>query len=125
MAYSNILTETEFSTQIITINRPDKLNALNKETIEELGRAFSAAESNSDIRAIVITGTGEKAFVAGADISEFYQFSVDKGKELSAKGHEILFDLVENFCFHQDLLKSLWKIHLEYYFRRSRLNLKI
>ena len=96
MAYSNILTETEFSTQIITINRPDKLNALNKETIEELGSAFSAAESNSDIRAIVITGSGEKAFVAGADISEFYQFSVDKGKELSAKGHEILFDLVEN-----------------------------
>ncbi|MBT6440266.1 MAG: enoyl-CoA hydratase [Flavobacteriales bacterium] len=96
MAYSNILTETEFSTQIITINRPDKLNALNKETIEELGRVFSAAESNSDIRAIVITGKGEKAFVAGADISEFYQFSVDKGKELSAKGHEILFDLVEN-----------------------------
>ena len=81
MAYSNILTVTEFSTQIITINRPDKLNALNKETIEELGSAFSAAESNSDIRVIVITGTGEKAFVAGADISEVYQFSVDKGKE--------------------------------------------
>ncbi len=96
MVYSNILVETEVSTQIITINRPDKLNALNKETIEELGDAFSEAESNIGIRAIIITGSGEKAFVAGADISEFYQFSVDKGKELSAKGHKILFDLVEN-----------------------------
>ena len=85
MVYSNILVETEVSTQIITINRPDKLNALNKETIEELGDAFSEAESNIGIRAIIITGSGEKAFVAGADISEFYQFSVDKGKELKHK----------------------------------------
>ena len=96
MAYNNILTEIEGNIQIITINRPDKLNALNKETIEELGSAFKAAESDINIRAIIITGSGEKAFVAGADISEFYQFSVEKGKELSAKGHKILFDLVEN-----------------------------
>ncbi|MBL4652820.1 MAG: enoyl-CoA hydratase/isomerase family protein [Flavobacteriales bacterium] len=96
MTYNNILTEIEGAIQIITINRPDKLNALNKETIEELGNAFSSAEADGNVRAIIITGSGEKAFVAGADISEFYQFSVEKGKELSAKGHEILFDLVEN-----------------------------
>lgn len=96
MAYENILTETEGNIHLITINRPDKLNALNKATIEELSDAFKVAEKDKAIRAIIITGSGEKAFVAGADISEFYQFSVDQGKELSAKGHQILFDLVEN-----------------------------
>lgn len=96
MGFNNIITETEGNIQVITINRPDKLNALNKETIQELSNAFQSAESDSNIRAIIITGSGEKAFVAGADISEFYQFSIEEGKELSAKGHEILFDLVEN-----------------------------
>ncbi len=96
MAYQNILTETEGNIQTITINRPDKLNALNKATIEELSAAFRTAENDKSIRAIIITGSGEKAFVAGADISEFYQFTIEQGKELSAKGHQILFDLIEN-----------------------------
>lgn len=96
MATKNITTEQEDNLLTITINRPDKLNALNAETIAELGSAFSEAEQNGEIRAIIITGSGEKAFVAGADISEFYQFNVDQGKELSAKGHSELFNLVEN-----------------------------
>jgi enoyl-CoA hydratase len=96
MDYNNILVEKEKNIQLITINRPDKLNALNKVTIEELSNAFITAEAEAEVKAIIITGSGEKAFVAGADISEFHQFSIDQGKELSAKGHEILFNLVEN-----------------------------
>lgn len=95
MSYKNILVEVQEQIQVITINRPDKLNALNKETINELSEAFKSGESNKDVRAIIITGAGIKAFVAGADISEFYKFSVEKGKELSAEGHTSLFNLVE------------------------------
>lgn len=68
---SNLLTEINGSTQIITINRTDKLNALNRATIKELSEAVTAAGNNDSIKAIIITGSGEKAFVAGADISEF------------------------------------------------------
>lgn len=95
MSYQNILTETSQHIEIITINRPDKLNALNKATIQELHDAFAAAEANEDIRVIILTGSGEKAFVAGADISEFASFSVEDGKKLSADGHQKLFDFVE------------------------------
>jgi enoyl-CoA hydratase len=96
MAYNNILSETSNSICFITINRPNKLNALNKETIEELHDAFKEAEEDAGIKVIIITGSGEKAFVAGADISEFAHFSVKEGKRLAAKGQEILFDFVEN-----------------------------
>jgi len=96
MAYNNILSETSNSICFITINRPNKLNALNKETIEELHEAFKEAEDDTDIKVIILTGSGEKAFVAGADISEFADFSVKEGKRLAAKGQEILFDFVEN-----------------------------
>ena len=68
---------------IITINLPDKLNSLNKQTIEELHETFVDAENNKDIRALIITGSGQKAFVAGADIAEFANFSVEEGKQLS------------------------------------------
>lgn len=94
--YNNILIETNGTCQTISINRPNQLNALNKETIEELGKALLAAEENSSIRVIIITGSGEKAFVAGADIKEFANFSVEEGKLLSAEGHQKLFNLVEN-----------------------------
>ena len=96
MSYNNILLESNNSICIITINRPNKLNALNKETIEELHDAFKEAEEDAGIKVIIITGSGEKAFVAGADISEFAHFSVKEGKRLAAKGQEILFDFVEN-----------------------------
>jgi len=96
MSYKNILTETEGSIQTITINRPNQLNALNSETISELGSALSSAEVDGEIRAIILTGSGEKAFVAGADIKEFAHFSVEEGKKLSAEGHKELFNLLED-----------------------------
>jgi enoyl-CoA hydratase len=93
---SNILSEQNNHILTITINRPSQLNALNKATIEELSAALKAAEADSTVGAIILTGAGEKAFVAGADIKEFADFSVEKGKELSAVGHQTLFNLIEN-----------------------------
>ncbi|PBQ34881.1 enoyl-CoA hydratase [Sphingobacteriaceae bacterium] len=85
------------SVLVITINRPDKLNALNKQTIEELHEALVEAENQEDIRAIIITGSGQKAFVAGADIAEFANFSVTEGKQLSSLGHFKVFNFIENY----------------------------
>lgn len=82
---------------VITINRPDKLNALNKQTIEELHETLVEAETQNDIRAVIITGSGSKAFVAGADIAEFSNYSVEQGKQLSAIGHFKIFNFIENF----------------------------
>lgn len=96
MSYTNILTRSEDGIQVITVNRPDKLNALNKETIQELHQAFKAAGEDPEIRVILITGSGEKAFVAGADISEFADFSVEEGGRLAAEGQRLLFDFVAN-----------------------------
>jgi len=96
MAFENILTTTENSITTITINRPTKLNALNKDTIQELHQAFETAGNDPKTKVIVITGSGEKAFVAGADISEFANFSVEEGAQLAAHGQEILFDFVQN-----------------------------
>lgn len=94
MSYQNIIAEHEDHLGFITIDRPKKLNALNKATIEELHEAFVSLEEDKDIRAIIITGSGEKAFVAGADISEFADFDAQQGKELAAKGQKELFDMV-------------------------------
>lgn len=96
MSYNNILVETADSIAVLTINRPNQLNALNSETIAELSSAFKSLEEDSNVKAIIVTGSGEKAFVAGADIKEFYQFDVAQGKELAARGHESLFNLVQN-----------------------------
>ncbi len=96
MEYNNILVQTEDNISIVTINRPNQLNALNSETIAELSAAFTTLEADANIKAIIITGSGTKAFVAGADIKEFYEFDVAQGKELASKGHQSLFNLVEN-----------------------------
>jgi len=96
MSYKNILSVTQDEVTTITINRPSKLNALNKETIEELHDAFKNADNDKATKVIIITGSGEKAFVAGADISEFANFSVENGGKLAAKGQELLFNFVEN-----------------------------
>ncbi len=92
----NILIEKEENVAIVTINRPTKLNALNKATIEELHHAFNELDNDKTIKAILVTGSGEKAFVAGADIAEFAHFSETEGKELAAKGQALLFDFVQN-----------------------------
>ncbi|MGA8852887.1 MAG: enoyl-CoA hydratase-related protein [Christiangramia sp.] len=97
MSYNNILEEIEGNILTISINRPKKLNALNRETIQELHEAFKAAKSNEEVKVIIITGTGEKAFVAGADISEFADYSPKEGKRLAADGQEKLFNYVANF----------------------------
>lgn len=95
MSFENILYRTENKIGYITINRPDKLNALNKATIGELNKAFHDANADAAVRVIIITGSGEKSFVAGADISEFAAFSVEQGKALAAEGQKQLFNTVE------------------------------
>lgn len=94
--YQNILTEEEGGIQLITINRPKQLNALNKDTIAELHEALKAADANRAIRVIILTGSGDKSFVAGADIKEFADFSIAQGGELAQKGQETLFSFIEN-----------------------------
>lgn len=96
MIFENILVEQKENAAIITINRPTKLNALNKNTIEELHQAFKILDADKSVKVIVVTGSGEKAFVAGADISEFANFGVEEGTDLARKGQELLFDFVEN-----------------------------
>ena len=92
----NILIEKQDNIAVITINRPTKLNALNKATIQELHDGFKALNEDKSVKTIIITGSGEKAFVAGADISEFANFSVEEGGKLAAQGQELLFDFVQN-----------------------------
>ena len=96
MSYNNILTEQKEGILEITINRPDKLNAINKSTINEIGNAMQQAEANPDVVVIILTGSGEKAFVAGADISEFAHFNIEDGNKLAAEGQNVLFDIVAN-----------------------------
>lgn len=96
MNYKNILITKENNSATITINRPEKLNALNRITIQELHYAFQELEQNLDTRLIILTGSGEKAFVAGADIAEFADFSVEEGVQLAAQGQDILFNFVQN-----------------------------
>ena len=96
MSYNNLLINQNNGVCTITINRPNKLNALNKETIQELHDAIQEANLDKQVKVIILTGSGEKAFVAGADISEFAHFDVENGAKLAQKGQELLFDLVEN-----------------------------
>jgi len=96
MNFENILIDQKENLAFITINRPAKLNALNAFTIEELHIAFKKLDEDPRVKAIIITGSGEKAFVAGADISEFANYSIEEGTELARKGQEILFSYVQN-----------------------------
>ena len=96
MVFENILVEQIENLAMITIDRPSKLNALNKDTIEELHQAFENLDINASVKVIIITGSGEKAFVAGADISEFANYGVDEGTALARRGQELLFDFVQN-----------------------------
>jgi enoyl-CoA hydratase len=89
MNYKNILFEIKNHTGIITINRPDKLNALNGQTINELEDIVNSIKNNPDVFVVVITGSGEKAFVAGADISELNKLDVISAKEFSEKGNRV------------------------------------
>ena len=96
MNFDNLQVDIENNLASITINRPKKLNALNIATIDELHEAFKNLNADKSVKAIIITGSGEKAFVAGADISEFAHFSVEEGEHLARNGQKILFDFVQN-----------------------------
>jgi enoyl-CoA hydratase len=92
--YNNILSENHGIVQIITINREDKMNALNIELIQEIGQEVARLNKERSVRGIILTGKGNKAFAAGADISEFANFGEAKAKEMSASGHRV-FDSIE------------------------------
>ena len=93
--YKNIIISQTEGIQIITINRPEQLNALNKLTIEELSNAIGEAEENISIGVIILTGAGEKSFVAGADIKEFADFNISQGGALAETGQTLLFNKIE------------------------------
>ena len=81
MEFQNLLVEVDDNIAVITVNRPEKLNALNNETIEELDKVFSQLNENEDVYVIILTGSGEKAFVAGADISELNNLDEQKDRK--------------------------------------------
>lgn len=94
--YSTILTALEDGIFTITINRPDKLNALNKTVIKELSAVISEIYNNADIRSVIITGAGAKSFVAGADINEFLLLDTAGGTALAKQGQEEVFNKIEH-----------------------------
>jgi len=96
MKFDNILVSKETKISVITINRPQSLNALNAKTIQELSDAFDDLDNDVNIRVIIITGSGEKSFVAGADIKEFTDFGQKEAEELARNGHNTLFNKIEN-----------------------------
>ena len=92
---SLVLKSLEDNILTLTIHRPEALNALNRNVIDALSAAIEAAQDNPEVRVIVVTGSGEKAFVAGADIKEFADFDQTQGQELAHRGQRDLFDRVE------------------------------
>ncbi|MEN4762577.1 enoyl-CoA hydratase-related protein [Chryseobacterium sp. C39-AII1] len=96
MSYENILLNKEDKISIITINRPESLNALNTQTIKELSTAIDELNNDTTCRAVIITGSGEKSFVAGADIKEFTDLGQKEAEELARNGHNSLFNKIEN-----------------------------
>jgi enoyl-CoA hydratase len=90
MAYQNLLVETREGITFVTVNRPDKLNALNDATVAEIDAAFAAVAADPAVRGVILTGAGEKAFVAGADIAELATQSPVDGKERSIRGQRVL-----------------------------------
>lgn len=96
MPYETLLTSLENGIFTITINRPDKLNALNKTVIEELSAAVDEVYQNKEIKCAVLTGAGPKAFVAGADITEFLSLDANGGAALAAKGQDMVFNKIEH-----------------------------
>jgi enoyl-CoA hydratase len=95
MIFQNLLWSLESGILTITINRPDKLNALNGETVAEIKEAFETAGKLEDLKGVILTGAGRKSFVAGADISEFKGLNVEQAKALAKNGQDVFF-LIEN-----------------------------
>lgn len=95
MEFKNLLFSLNNGILTITVNRPDKLNALNKLTVQEIHQAINAAKENSEVKVIIITGSGAKGFIAGADISEFVGLSVEQGMAMAKTGQDV-FKLIED-----------------------------
>src|SRR5499425_1190003 len=95
MTYENILFEKKNAIVYVTVNRPKVLNALNMATMEELREAFTEIRQDREVRVAILTGAGEKAFIAGADIAELSKHDAVSGKEYTHKGQSVL-DLIEN-----------------------------
>ena len=95
MNYENLLFEKKNSVAYVTVNRPKALNALNAATIEELRVVFTEIKNNAGVRIAILTGAGDKAFIAGADIGEIAKLDGESGKEFAQRGQSV-FDLVEN-----------------------------
>ncbi|MBF6610195.1 MAG: enoyl-CoA hydratase/isomerase family protein, partial [Chryseobacterium sp.] len=96
MNYENIIIDTEQHVSVITINRPQSLNALNAATIAEISNALDKLQSETSCRVIIITGAGEKSFIAGADIKEFADFNAEKAQQLARNGQNNLFNKIED-----------------------------
>lgn len=131
MKYENLLISIENKIAFVSINRPEKLNALNKKTLVELHTVFSELEQDELVQAIILTGSGDKAFVAGADISEFAHFSKEEGTKLAAEGHEKVFNLIENLtkpviaAIHGYVLGGGLELALACHFRIASDNAKL
>lgn len=97
MNFENIILEKKDRIAVITINRPQSLNALNKPVFTELSAALDSLATDKEVRAIILTGSGEKAFVAGADIKEFMDFDVAQAEALSRDNQNMIFNKIENF----------------------------
>lgn len=96
MEFKNITLEFEPPAAILTINRPDKLNALNKETLQEIRTGLESVQNHPEIKGVIITGSGEKAFVAGADLKEIRSLDESAGKEFAQFGQSV-FNFIESF----------------------------
>lgn len=97
MQYHSILIDKIDHIRILTLNRPQALNALNREMLSEISDFLTLVEKEDDVRCIIITGMGEKSFVAGADIKEFSDFSGQQGEQLAREGQESVFNKLQNF----------------------------
>lgn len=95
MNFDNLLWDNQNGVLVLTINRPEKLNALNLQTVSEIEAAFHAIYQDDAVKGVILTGSGAKAFVAGADISEFLQMNQENGQKFAANGQRI-FALIEN-----------------------------
>jgi enoyl-CoA hydratase len=96
VGFENVIVNKEDGLGFITVNRPDKLNALNAQTVEELHEAFLSFQEDSDVKAVILTGSGDKAFIAGADIGELAELDAESGRAYVLRGQELT-KLVENF----------------------------
>lgn len=96
MSFENILIQKEGKVTIVTLNRPQSLNALNKQTLKELSTVMDELNHDDSVRAIILTGAGEKSFVAGADIKEFSDFGQEKAEELARTGQDEVFNKIES-----------------------------